>query len=87
VISHPNVIASSVKNGENGGIILRLYEATGAVAEDVTVTLPPQVAHAAEMNLLEEPARELNVKGGKIQFTLQPFEIRTIGLTLHHQAD
>jgi alpha-mannosidase len=81
-VSSPNVVVSSLSPGLRGGAVLRLYEATGQPAEGVALGLRPGLESAAEVNLLEDPVRDLPVEGNTARFDLKPFEIKTIRLEL-----
>lgn len=81
-ISHPGVIVSALKLGEDGGVILRIYESTGLPADGVELGFSVPVNRAAEVNLLEDPLCEILGLGGKIQLRLRPYEIKTIRLEI-----
>jgi alpha-mannosidase len=80
VVGHPDILVSALKPGENGGVVLRLYEAAGHPAERVMVQLPVSVTAAEEGNLMEDPIRQLTIENGQIQLDFRPFEIKTIAL-------
>ena len=83
-IAHPNVVLSALKPGERGGVVLRIYEATGMPAEKVKIELPAQVTAVEEVNLMEDPVRKLHVADDSVQLDLRPFEIKTIRFELQH---
>lgn len=75
----PNVVLETIKRAEDGdGAIVRMYECENSLT-NVTMdwNLP---FHAAEScNCLEQPDGEpVEVKDGKITFTVKPYEIKTI---------
>jgi alpha-mannosidase len=79
-VGHPDVQVSAMKPGENGGVVLRMYEAAGRLAEGVTVRLSAPVVSAEEVNLMEDPRRELVVNEDSVHLDFKPFEIKTIML-------
>ena len=81
-IAHPNVVVSALKPGENGGAVLRLYEATGQQAHEVRIGLSARIRAAEEVDLMEDPGRKLEVAGDAVQVDLRPFEIKTIRFDL-----
>lgn len=77
-VDQDNVILETVKQAENGsGTILRLYECENARTK-VSLSVPASTVRAYSTNLLEEVEEELNVVDGKVAFTIQPYEIKTI---------
>ena len=81
-INRANVVVSALKSGEDGGAVLRIYEATGQLTNGVKITFSAHIASAEEVNLMEDPVRKLNPNHDTIQLDLQPFEIKTIKLRL-----
>ena len=81
-ISHPNVVLTAFKPGPGKTTILRVYEAGGRAAPDVRISLRARITAANEANLLEDSRRKLNVRNNTVQFSLHPFEIKTIQLQL-----
>ena len=75
----PNVVLETIKRAEDGdGAIVRMYECENSLTN---VTLDWNLPfHAAEScNCLEQPDGEpVEVKDGKITFTVKPYEIKTI---------
>ena len=80
-VSHPNVVVSALKCGENGGIVLRVYEASGAAAGDVTLELSAAITRVTEVNLMEDPIADASVEQGALRFDLRPFEIKSFSVT------
>lgn len=81
-ISQPNVVVSALKPGENGGTVLRLYEAAGKAAKNVRIQLHSGLKSAHEANLIEDRGRELESTDNTLTVSLRPFEIKTIALEL-----
>jgi alpha-mannosidase len=81
-VSNPNVVVSSFKPTRDREVALRVYEASGRPASQVTLKFQPKVLSAHESNLLEEVGRELKIQGESVQFDLHPYEIKTIRLRL-----
>ncbi|MHB9133822.1 MAG: alpha-mannosidase [Armatimonadota bacterium] len=79
-ISQPNVVVSTLKAGDDGTSILRVYEAAGTATDEVTITFAQALTAAEEVNLLEDPLRQLSVAGNQFYFALHPFEIKTFKL-------
>ena len=85
-IDAPNVIVEAVKQAESGpggaedgGIIVRLYEAEGQAAR-TSVQVGFAVAAAWETDLLERPLAELALEEDRLQLEFGPFEIKTLWL-------
>jgi alpha-mannosidase len=69
----PGVIVETIKAGEHGGIVLRLYESLGVeTTTALRVALPHRTAR--ETDLLESPLGDANLDA----LTFGPFEIKTI---------
>lgn len=82
-ISHENLLISAVKTGRDGQIVLRAYEAAGLAVEDAAITFAATVQDAEELNLMEDPLQSLVVTGNRLHLAFRPFEIKTIGVSLH----
>jgi alpha-mannosidase len=80
-VSPPTVVVSALKAGEDGGVILRMYEAAGEPAAG-KVAVNAEVASAEEVNLLEDAGKALTVAGNSVSLPLGSFEIKTIKLRL-----
>ncbi len=77
-VDKENVVLETVKAAENGdGTVLRLYECENGRTK-TTLTINAPFTKAYSTNLLEEVEEELPVADGKVTFTIQPFEIKTI---------
>lgn len=81
-ISHANVVLSAVQPGHDDSVLLRVYEAAGSASRDVKLKLHGHVAEAAEVNLMQDPIRELAAADDTLHFDLHPFEIKTFKLRL-----
>ena len=81
-VSDPRVVVSALKPGRDGAAILRVYEATGAPAPGVKVTIHAGVTSANETNLMEDAGAPLPAAPDGLTFDLAPFEIKTIALRL-----
>jgi len=79
-VSAPNVMIETVKQAEDGrGIIVRLYEASGAPVEtDLRSGLP--LGAASMTNLIEEGQEPLAISGDAVRLSFRPFEIHTLRL-------
>ena len=77
-ISHPNAVVSALKPGESGGAVLRIYEATGTPVKGLKIKCSRPIAAAEEVNLMEDPGRQLPVSTNTLHLDLRPFEIKTI---------
>ncbi|NQT92604.1 MAG: hypothetical protein HQ559_07580 [Lentisphaerae bacterium] len=81
-VRHPNVVVSAIKPGEDGGVIVRMYEATGQPAEDVEIVSALPIESVEEVNLVEDPIGPVQSTGNTLRVDLKPFEIRTLRLEL-----
>ena len=72
-----SVIVETIKQGENGGIALRLYESMGATAK-ISVS-SDKYKSITLTNILEDSVSELS-KNGEAVIVLSPFEIVTLVL-------
>jgi alpha-mannosidase len=79
-ISDPNVVVSTMMPGRDGATILRVFEATGRPASAVKIKLAAPMTSAAEVNLMEDPIRDLPVADNSVQFDLHGYEIKTFKL-------
>jgi alpha-mannosidase len=77
-VSAENVVVSAVRATPEG-IVLRVYEAEGRVARDVTLRSFFGMAGAVETNLIEKEARPIDVgpDGKSLSFDIGAFEIKT----------
>lgn len=85
--SAKNVIVAVMKKHEDSNdMILRVYESTGRVANNVKITLPENVKKAQEIDMVEwgtYAALEAPVKFSKnaLNLNMSPYEIKTIKIT------
>jgi alpha-mannosidase len=79
-VSKRDVVVSSLKSGRDGGVYLRVYEATGRKAEGVRVRVKPTLQAASEASLLEGEQGAIPVNNDAVTFDLAPFEIKTFRL-------
>lgn len=72
-VDNPAVVLETIKVGENGGTVLRLYESLGRAT---TTALRTRLAHRAahETDLLERPTGPADLE----RLAFGPFEIKTI---------
>jgi alpha-mannosidase len=76
------VIVEAVKQAEDGNdVIVRLYESTHSRVE-TKVRFGFAVQAVAEVNLMEEEPRSLEVVDDRVALAFRPFEIKTLRLTL-----
>jgi alpha-mannosidase len=76
-VSPANVVMTALKPAENGGAVIRVYEAGGEETGAVRIILPPGVTAVDECNLLEQPVRGLAIKRNTLTFNLAPYQIKT----------
>ncbi len=75
------LLLSALKRAESGeALILRLYEPHGARGQ--TSLTWAGVKKAARVNLLEEAEEALELRGGTVSLSVQPFEVVTLKLWL-----
>ncbi len=81
-VDNPNVAVVTWKRSENGkGSIVRLTELAGH-EQRVRVSSPFfKVESASDSSVLEEQGAALDVAAGQLEFTMRPFEIKTIFFT------
>jgi len=81
-IDAPNVIVEAVKQAEDGDdVIVRFYECAHAQVK-TAVRFGFRVQSAAEVNLMEEGPRTLDVVDDAVEVAFRPFEIKTLRLSL-----
>jgi alpha-mannosidase len=85
-VSNPNLVISALKPGRDGGLILRLYEATGVGASNVRIKLSPGLTSVSEVNLMEDELRSVPVQGDSFQFDARGYEIKTFRLNIKPMA-
>jgi len=81
-VSSDNIVIDTVKKAEDdSGIIVRMYEAHGCRGRRTFSTALP-VVRVEETNLMEQVERELKQRRGKVSLHFNPFQIRTVKLTV-----
>jgi alpha-mannosidase len=80
-VSGEDVVVEAVKlaDDRSGDVVVRLYEARGGRSRAALTAAFP-VARVEATDLLERPTGELAVRGGAVELTLRPFEVRTVRL-------
>jgi alpha-mannosidase len=79
-VTPSDVVVSALKPGRDGTAILRVYEATGRPAKNVTIQFGRKLASAHECNLLEDRGSPQGVENNTLRFGLRGFEIKTFEL-------
>ena len=72
---------SAVKQAENGGIIVRLYNPENEAA-DASVEFCKDIASAEKVTFTEKPIESINADGRKIRVQLQPHSVCTVRVVL-----
>ena len=85
-VTSDNVVIDTVKKAEDdGGLIVRMYEAHGCRGRRTfTTTLP--VLCVEETDLMERVERVLKQRDGQVSLSFKPFQIRTLKLTLDRRS-
>jgi alpha-mannosidase len=79
----PNVILTALKHAEDGdNLVARFYEWAGKEG-DVELQFAEPADSAEEVNLMEQPIRQLSVAKRKIAIRLNPYEIQTMRVRFH----
>lgn len=81
-ISSRDVVLSAVQCAGDGGLSVRLFEASGRPARGVKLTAATPILEATVTDLLDAPLTKLAPEGASVSFDLHPFEIRTLRLRL-----
>lgn len=84
-VSEPDVVVSALKPSRDGEIALRVYEAAGQVVHHATIHFALPLSSARDANLIEDPAKTVQISGNAISFDLHPYEIKTFRLKLGAQ--
>lgn len=81
-ISADNVILETIKKSEDGkGIIIRLYEYENK-RSDITIKWNSELEAVYECDLMENIIDGVKAEGGKFNFSIKPFEIKTFKILL-----
>jgi alpha-mannosidase len=75
-----NLVLSALKPGQEGTIVLRVYEAMGQ-ATVMQLRLPAGVQAVEEVNLVEDQIGPVAINAGVVQQELRAFEVKTLRLT------
>lgn len=81
-ISGADAVASALKPGNNGAVVLRVYEAAGQPSSAVRATWHARVSDVHEANLIEDTGSEIASQPDSFAFDLKPYEIKTFKLTV-----
>ena len=81
-VSQANVVTSALKMGDDGGLILRVYEAAGKPTPGVKIKLSHHASAASEVNLIEQPIQKLDLQRDSLTFDLRAYEIKTFKFEL-----
>ncbi|HKF57451.1 MAG TPA: glycoside hydrolase family 38 C-terminal domain-containing protein, partial [Blastocatellia bacterium] len=76
-VTPPSVVTSALKPGQDGGLILRVYEAAGEATAGAKIRLAKSPVAVSEVNLVEQPIHKLDLQNGTLSFDLHPYEIKT----------
>jgi alpha-mannosidase len=77
------VILTALKHAEDGdNLVARFYEWAGKEG-DVELQFAEPADSAEEVNLMEQPIRQLSVAKRKIAIRLNPYEIQTMRVRFH----
>lgn len=76
-----HVVVDTVKGGDDGTLVVRLYEAWGRRGR-VTLDAPAVVAGAWLTDLLERPIGEALAVGSRVELEMAPFQLVTLKLRL-----
>ena len=78
----PNVSAERADAREDGGLIVRVYEAAGKPADAVKFHFTAPVTSVSEVNLMEDRLGSAALDNNSVRFSLRPFEIKTFDVQL-----
>lgn len=81
-VSHPNVVVSALKPGRNGGVILRVYEASGKPTERAAIQFHTDLLSAHEADLMEVSGQRIDAQNNTVMLDFHPFEIKTLKLEI-----
>jgi alpha-mannosidase len=74
------VIIECVKKAEdNGDILIRMYESTGATSR-IRMRFGFEITRAYAVDLMERPVKNLNPRGNTLKLEFKPFEIKTVAV-------
>jgi alpha-mannosidase len=81
-IASDDVVASALKPGRNGTVVLRVYEAAGKPSLGVRSSWRVPVSEVHEANLIEDTGARIDATHDSFTFDLKPYEIKTFKLTV-----
>ena len=67
-------------------IVVRVVETDGRAQENVVLEFPAAISTAREINGQEQPVGPATVPGGKLVFSLRPYQLRTFAVKLANVA-
>lgn len=89
-VSDPSVVITSVKQADDGRIIIRMYESHGRQAQNVELLFRLRLQNAEVVDLLEEPLAPLTCRrtslpeseepGYALRMDFGPYEIKTVAV-------
>jgi alpha-mannosidase len=85
-VSQANVVLSSLKPGQDGSLVFRVYEAAGKPTPGVSVKFASAVRSAEQVDALEEAQGPETSAGDAVSFDLRPFEIKAVRVRLAPMA-
>jgi alpha-mannosidase len=81
-VSNDDAVASALKPGKDGTVVMRVYEAAGKPSHDVRATWHAGITQVHEANLIEDTRASVDAQRNSFAFDLKPYEIKTFKITL-----
>ena len=81
-ISNDEAVASALKPGKDGTVILRVYEPAGKPNRGLHADWHAHLSQVHEANLVEDTGQLIESKPDSFTFDLKPYEIKTFKLTV-----
>ncbi|HUY13788.1 MAG TPA: glycoside hydrolase family 38 C-terminal domain-containing protein [Terriglobia bacterium] len=81
-ISPANVVLSAFKPSRSGGVVIRIYEASGTKTKATKIRFQSPIVAAEECNLLEQPIRKVAIQDNSLMFDMGPYQIRTFKVSV-----
>ena len=81
-ISPANIVMSAFKPSRAGGVVIRVYEASGRETNGARIKFRLPVAAAEECNLLEDSIRMVPTSDNSLMFDMRPYQIKTFKVSL-----
>ncbi len=85
-ISPSNVVMSAFKPSRAGGVVIRVYEASGRKTEGAKIKFQSPIVAAEECNLLEKPVRKVPIYDNALIFEMRPYQIRTFKISMSNHG-